>query len=127
MNPCNIPAKKTRALPRVWKRFFQLNRGEGFSVGKNFYRKNSPFTGSDGLSRVIVWPWTRVQTSVLVRDARPGGKFSGRVVVTTAEDPVGIACVPKLKSDRDITHFEGDDCPGGHRGEQQADITGPTS
>lgn len=110
--------KRSRALPRRWQRFLYLELNDEFSIGRCNYLKTGFFSAENAGGRVIhVWPWERVQTVVLVRDARPGGKSSlpweGRLVVTMNEDPGNIACIPPLPNPGQ-THFVGDDCPGGH-------------
>jgi hypothetical protein len=102
-------------LPKVWQRFVHLNLNDSFFIGRCQYMKAGFLLAVTPLSparRIRVWPWTRVQTNVLVRDARPGGKSSYVV-----DDFPGQ------------THYVGDDCPGGHAdaGRPTPDITGPTS
>jgi hypothetical protein len=72
--------KKVRALPRVWKRFFQLKAGEEFYEGNCLRMKTGPFwCRSCARLLFFVAPWRRVRTTVYVRDARPGGKTSADV------------------------------------------------
>ena len=80
--------KKTRALPRVWRQIKQLQRGDLFYLGKTLVTKTSFFTAREFkfdscLKRTLptgqlhfIWPWTRVKTTQLVRDAKAGGKSS---------------------------------------------------
>jgi len=71
------PAPRKRALPRVWKRFYQLKRGETFfHSGSSLYaRAFLPVKRVHGLSgSKWLFPWTRVRTTTLVRDVLPGGK-----------------------------------------------------
>jgi hypothetical protein len=111
--------KKPRALPRRWQRFHTLKRNDGFTIGKNTYAKTGVFSARRVAlltsERITVWPWTRVQTLQLVRNAQPGGTFSeavqntlknfkGRVIVTNCDDVLTPAC-----------------CAPGHCGEGQAD------
>lgn len=79
--------KKTRELPRVWKKFWHLAEFEFFDRGgKTEFAKTGLFTaefeacaGAGGGPRTEwLFPWTRVRTLKLVRDARPGGKSSAR-------------------------------------------------
>jgi len=90
---------KTRALPRVWARFYFVKASETFTHGgKRYYKSVLPFVAVDSQgSRVFFAPWTLVRTDQLVRDARPGGKSSQKAVIDSGR-----------------THFVGDDCPGGH-------------
>ncbi len=72
------PAPRKRALPRVWKRFYQLKKGEAFDLpgkGSVVVSKIGFFTADAALGYVyLVAPWKRVRTTTLVRDTRPGGK-----------------------------------------------------
>jgi hypothetical protein len=69
------PTKKQRALPRVWARFFSIPAVSLFSFkGKRYVKGVIPFCAYHNGTRAFFAPWTRVQTDVLVRDARPGGK-----------------------------------------------------
>lgn len=114
--------KRLRALPRVWQRFLYLEIGDGFFIGRCAYVKTGLLRGSTGSRVIRVWPWTRVQTAVLVRDARPGGKSS-----------VIHDCALRVPADVNDgkTHFVGDDCKGGHADVSQPHsdngISGPTS
>lgn len=87
MTPTTNPTKKTRALPRVWARFFSLNASETFTYeGKRFYKSIVPFVAIHRRSAsvyaaqegegdwVLFAPWTRVQTDVLVRKSNIQGK-----------------------------------------------------
>lgn len=77
---------KQRALPRVWARFFKLKRHERHYEGSQIVYKSSPFT-SRGLSRTFWhWPWTRVKTTVFVRDVLSGGKSAGGTVTEAARE-----------------------------------------
>jgi hypothetical protein len=77
----------------VWKRFVDLQRGDSFYVGKTLVQKTGLLTAR-GLVNVSCYGrelpvgdlhvffkfWTRVKTTQLVRDARPGGKSSQDLV-----------------------------------------------
>jgi hypothetical protein len=93
---------KKRSLPHVWKSFWALDVGDEFFIGKKRYWKQDLFTATSSLNGVtkFTFPWTRYRTTQLVRDARPGGKSSSS---------------PDMN--RDMTHFVGDDCCGGHLNE----------
>ena len=95
--PTPAPTKKPRALPRVWRRYATLSYNDGFFIGRNryvvtgFFHAESSSTGKT----IRIWPWTRVQTEVLVRDARSGGKSSVVDELNAAEarvDYVECAC-----------------------------------
>ena len=85
MNPCNIPpsdVKPKRAFPRVWAPFHTLSKYEIFDLGgKTAFTKTSLFTArfracegaGGGLKTRWIWPFTKVRTCQLVRNARPGG------------------------------------------------------
>jgi len=88
--PDATPApKKLRQLPKVWKPFRQIKLGEIFQFGGVSYRKDGCFFASN--PRVtscedvpfpkLFWPWTKVRSSTLVRDALPGGKSSADIAV----------------------------------------------
>lgn len=72
--------KKTRALPRVWARFYKLRKGDTFSLGKQIVQKynclcSQGFTvGGSPCTPRFFPPWRRVRTTTLVRDVLPGGK-----------------------------------------------------
>ncbi len=80
--------KKPRALPRVWKSFSKLVKGEKCYLGNTLVGKTSFLTareyGGPGCYGVpvakgalhFVAPWTKVKTTVLVRDAKSGGLSS---------------------------------------------------
>lgn len=83
------PPKKPRELPRVWKKFWHLAEFEFFDRGgETKFAKTGLFTaeyeacaGAGGGPRTQwLLPWTRVRTMRLVRDARPGGKSSAKVL-----------------------------------------------
>jgi len=75
MQPTVQPIKKSRELPRAWKTFFRLKRGETYFQGPNVVAKSGPFWARDDIDRCfVVLPWHRVRTTTLVRDALPGGK-----------------------------------------------------
>lgn len=117
--------RKPRALPRVWQRFIHLEPNDVFFIGRCRYIKVGFLTAGTGIRQIRVWPWTRVQTDVLVRDARSGGKSSVVAEMKTAEATVDAVA----NSGR--THFVGDACPGGHADVAQPtsdnNVTGPTS
>ena len=81
--------KKLRQLPKVWKPFRQIKLGEIFQFGGVSYRKDGCFFAFDhnvtSCEDVpfpkLFWPWTKVRSSTLVRDARPGGKSSADIAV----------------------------------------------
>lgn len=72
--------KKSRALPRVWTRFWRMKKGDQFYVGKRLFRKVGWFDSCEVHPRSavadykFVWPWEHVRTTVLVRDVYIGGK-----------------------------------------------------
>ncbi len=72
--------KKSRALPRVWARFWRLKKGDQFFVGKRLFSKVGIFDSREVHPRCAVadykfaWPWEKVRTNVLVRDVFTGGK-----------------------------------------------------
>ncbi len=80
LNPDPVKSKRPRALPRVWKRFYQLERGETFTSPNPINRllsKRGFFTAEDTEGAWVHYlPWTRVRTTTLVRDVLPGGKSS---------------------------------------------------
>jgi hypothetical protein len=90
--------KKTRALPRVWKQIKHLQHGDLFYLGKILVAKTSFFTAREFefdscLGRPsltgdghFVWPWRRVKTTQLVRDAKPGGKSSQDLTMSRATE-----------------------------------------
>lgn len=81
MIPTTNPTKKQRALPRVWARFFSIPALSLFThQGKRYCKSVIPFAALHNGSRTYFAPWTRVQTDVLVRDARPGGKSGVQTV-----------------------------------------------
>ena len=87
--------KPPRQLPRVWRSFWSLRVGDSFSIGKLTFVKRGFLAAtaiSSGTSQLF-YPWIRVRSGTLVRDARPGGKSS--------------------------THYVGDECPGRHLGDDQ--------
>lgn len=68
-----------RQLPQVHKRFFRLKFGEKFEINGVTFQKETPFravTSFGSLIAKFIWPWTKVRTCELVRDARPGGLSS---------------------------------------------------
>ncbi len=71
------PAPRKRALPRVWKRFYQLKKGETFFLGTTICAQISFSTAlvgfkSDGSGRSqFIAPWKRVRTTELVRAVKP--------------------------------------------------------
>lgn len=82
--------KKTRALPKVWTRYWNLAIGDRFFIGRKPLNVVGCFFYEDEAGNLtFIWPWTRVQTNVLVRDARPGGKSSRY----PGSEAAGHACV----------------------------------
>lgn len=73
---------KTRQAPRVWKSFFSLAKGESFTVGRSTYVKVGFFTANRASRTTgsfrpqFIYPWVKVRTQLLVRDARAGGSCS---------------------------------------------------
>ena len=110
--------KKPRALPRVWKPFHALQKYECFFSTKSpasLMHKTSFITArstQDG-SLAFVAPWRRVRTTVLVRDAKPGGKGTSQMGPTGC---AGVTTIPITGSSR----------PAYPTGAYQAGPTGPT-
>lgn len=82
-------SKKTRALPHVWKCFSALKNGETFfnSLSKSAFvhRKTGPFSSRRNHDNQWFFqnPFRRVKTTVLVRDAKTGGKASEYTILGT--------------------------------------------
>lgn len=111
MNPCNVPAsaKPARRLPRVWSTFWKVEKYDDFDLGSplrytrvGLFRAEYYSSIYRELRTKYFFPWTRVRTSQLVRDARPGGKSSQTVRKESDTSNPGQ------------THYVGDSCPGGH-------------
>lgn len=101
------PVKDARNAPHVWARFWSLKPLELFYVGKSIFWKNSfcvaKNTDPKGRSRTIA-PWRRVKTLRLVKGSKSHpipGIMTGRVNNRVPNDG--------------MTHFVGDNCPGGHQ------------
>lgn len=81
-----ILPKKPRELPRVWKKFWHVEQYDDFFIGKKTYIKTGVVTAEVNVAglregaRIWVMPWTKVRTAELVRDVRPGGKSSAKVL-----------------------------------------------
>lgn len=121
--------KRPRALPKVWQRFLYLEVGDDFFIGRCRYNKSGFFRACNGVRTIKLPPWRKVQTDVLVRDARPGGKssppFTLGPVVVDIWSPEETAVIASGK-----THYVGDDCPGGHADKpvhNDNNVTGPTA
>lgn len=80
---------RKRALPRVWLRFYQLERGEFFSCPDGALVSKTCFVQVSCTERrnYLFLPWTRVRSNRLVRDVRPGGKTGPDKVAPT---PTGL-------------------------------------
>jgi len=81
-------AQPEKSLPHVWVRFWSLKVDERFfAPGTDLICiKMTPlsFRPASGLTEMLILPWRRVRTTVLVRDVLPGGKSSPCPQVTEA-------------------------------------------
>lgn len=139
-----------RNAPHVWKRFWSLRVGDWFfirpsqlavKVGIATYQEHGKEC-SDNIEdwgkqtpRERISPWRRVKTTRLVKGSK-SHPIPVKLPIRPYEGPTG-ACVvheddfiagkywPRAKPHTDaMTHFVGDDCPGGHRGTAQTGCGG---
>jgi len=86
-----IKPKRSRALPRVWKSLWHVPCGNTFyspaGNGKILCRKTTIISGiADNGDIHLLFPWTRVRTTELVRDAKDGGKSSADITHAPLSD-----------------------------------------
>lgn len=125
--------KRTRALPRVWKKFSELQDGDLFYIGKTLVQKTGFLIAREfehdsclgvptptGAGHIMWRWWLKVKTTQLVRDAKPGGK-SSRDLPSNAE----LATIPTAEH-----HYEDDRCQVEVKATEpnnDNNVTGPTS
>ena len=109
--PKTTKSGKPRAIARVWARFCQLKKRDGFTrpPGIVVYVKTSPFTCYAGRMHFI-WPWTKVRTLIAVRAATrkrtPATPTTPEVV---CDCPAGHVCAKCFNGGKPLTPDSGVD------------------